>query len=267
MKKIIIYLAGLFILSGCADELTFTVTETFENGNKATIEVTNGPLLLKRISYAEDGTETVRESYGDLGLDSKWISSGNELHAEEDAEYFGNGNRKHSGAKIGDEMHGKWSYYNRHGHLETERYFNMGEPTGIWIWYTEEGAVDRVEDHGQSKFEGELKEYYPNGQVKKTALFRSNQLNGPYIRYFEDGSVKIRGEYVNGMQANTWNWYFANGQLQKEASFSNGELSGDWRQYYSNGQVKIRGVYADNNRQGQWMWYDEEGTDTHSQIY
>ena len=179
MKIIIILLAGVFLLTSCSQEPQYSISETYENGHKKTIEVTQGDRLIKKVHYSETGDKKSVEIYDQQNLVSRWTAGNMNFSTEAFTEYFGNGVLKKSGHYIDEKMNGKWSYYNRHNHLETERYFFNDEPTGIWVWYDEHKHVHHIEDHGDIKSKGQFIEYYLSGQVKQASFYN----NGNYWRY------------------------------------------------------------------------------------
>ena len=133
MNKFILLLVSSLLLTSCSQESQYSISETYENGHKKSIEKTEDGRLIKKVYYSENGSETVVETYDQQNLVSRWTAENKIFFSFVFTEYFGNGSLKKSGFYIDGKMNGKWSYYNRHNHLETERYFFNDEPTGIWV--------------------------------------------------------------------------------------------------------------------------------------
>ena len=160
MNKFILLLVSSLLLTSCLQESQYSISQTYENGHKKFIEVTEDGRLIKKVYYSENGSETVVETYNQQNLVSRWTAENKNFTMEVFTEHFGSGSLKKSGYYIDEKMNGKWSYYNRHNHLETERYFFNDEPTGIWVWYDEHHQVHHMEDHGNIKSNGQFIEYY-----------------------------------------------------------------------------------------------------------
>mgnify|MGYP001310372799 FL=1 len=67
----------------------------------------------------------------------------NQLHIK----YFGNGNKRTEGVVIDSKLEGRRSYYNRDGHLDKEKYFNNGIPTGLWVEYNHDRGLKSIRDY------------------------------------------------------------------------------------------------------------------------
>ena len=267
MNKFIFLLSSLLLFTSCSQELHYSISETYTSGQKKSVEVMENGRLIKKVYYSEDGAETVVETYNQQNLVSQWIAEDKISLMEAFTEYFGNGSLKKTGYHIGKKMNGNWSYYNRHNHIEAERYFFNDEPTGIWVWYDNNHQVLHMEEHDNIKSNGRLTEYYLSGQVKRVSFYNNGSLDGIYVTYYENGKIKLSGQYLNNHKEGMWSLLDERGQLERVESYDNGLLHGQWKQLYSNGQVKFQGKYVNNKRAGQWVWYDIGGNDTHSEIY
>ena len=74
MKKYIILLSSVFLLTSCSKEIQYSISETYENGSKKTIEVTEGDRLIKKVYYSEYGVMKSVEIYDQQKLVSRWIT-------------------------------------------------------------------------------------------------------------------------------------------------------------------------------------------------
>ena len=54
---------------------------------------------------------------------------------------FANGRVKYSGFRIGDDMHGAWSWYRTDGSLVRTGQFDRGRQAGAWRTYDRSGSV------------------------------------------------------------------------------------------------------------------------------
>ena len=100
MKKIIIQLAGVFLLTSCSQDPQYIISETYENGHKKTIEVTEGGQLIKKVYYSESGDKKSVEAYDQQNLVSRWTAGNMNFSTEAFTEHFGNGVLKKSGHYI-----------------------------------------------------------------------------------------------------------------------------------------------------------------------
>ena len=200
MKNFILHFAIIVLFTSCSEESKFLIDETYENGNKKSIEVSKGNRVIKKVYYSKNGFEKSVEIFNQQNLVSRWLAGGESFSGEEFNEYFGNGSLKRSGYYIDDKMNGEWSYYDRDNHLETERYFFNDEPTSIWVWYNNNGDVYKMQDFGTIKSNGQFIEYYLSGQVKRASFYNNGSLDGMHVTYHENGRVKSSGQYRDGYQ-------------------------------------------------------------------
>ena len=129
MKRTIIYLLLVFVLSSCANnKLTERVVNTYENGQPS-----------KVLYYNRDG-QCVREAYfyengalqmaGDMENDlrnGEWIS------------YFPDGKVQSSGFFKDGLRIGKAKVYFENGHLWMDGYYTDDHKCGEWVFYDEQG--------------------------------------------------------------------------------------------------------------------------------
>jgi antitoxin component YwqK of YwqJK toxin-antitoxin module len=61
--------------------------------------------------------------------------------SETETTYFANGNVKHRGAHLDDEMHGPWEWYRLDGSLMRTGSFDRGRQVGTWRTYDRAGRA------------------------------------------------------------------------------------------------------------------------------
>jgi antitoxin component YwqK of YwqJK toxin-antitoxin module len=59
----------------------------------------------------------------------------------EDTVHFANGQLKYTGFRLGDAMHGEWTWYRTDGSLMRTGSFGAGRQVGIWRTYDRAGRV------------------------------------------------------------------------------------------------------------------------------
>ena len=58
-----------------------------------------------------------------------------------DTVHYGNGKLKYTGFRIGDQMHGAWSWYRTDGSIMRTGEFDRGRQIGTWRTFDRQGSV------------------------------------------------------------------------------------------------------------------------------
>ena len=169
------------------------------------------------------------------------------LNAQEQKQYFDNGNLKSSGQnnKNGDRT-GEWKEYHENGELESIGEYINGQKTRRWRFY------------------------YSNGQLKKLGQYvYQSEKKFQWQYYYENGELESIGEYGdNEQKVREWNYYGINGKLTfkfytengEEKEFSDLSLK-EIKEYYDSGNLKTKGhIFPISKvRYGEWKTYHENG--------
>ena len=92
------------------------------------------------------------------------------------AAHYSNGILKNKGYKDDDnQFHGHWSYYDRDGELESDRYYFHGEPDGDWYSYHHDNK-DNIIHHDYIKGTGVWEEFY-NRIDKESKVYNNISIN------------------------------------------------------------------------------------------
>ena len=98
------------------------------------------------------------------------------------------------------------SNYNDNGFLEGE-YKNYFVEGGLWV----SGQYDAF-----GKRTGEWIYYNENGSVEKLINYRSERYHGYYEKYYDNGNLKEKGYYQHGRKVETWHYYNEEGELLRK---------------------------------------------------
>lgn len=264
--KFLKYLTFIFLAIttfNCSGPIVHEVIENFDNGFIKTISIFQNSSKLQKIEFSNDGNILTRSFYRNNCLFAIWTSA--EFFEKENLvlNYYGNGVLKSQGHIIDNTLHGHWSYYDRHGHIESDRYYFYGNPIGDWYSYYH--GETEVEHHEYIKGNGSWTEYYnadlnligENKLLKKeSSFFNNNKLSGSYDYYYKNGNVKVSGYYYKGKKNGKWEHYNKQGALVKTENYNKGLLDGDFKLFFNDGVTeKLIGKYSNNKRSETWFWF------------
>ena len=264
MKLLFTVLLSVLVLS-CTNNKTYNISEFHLNGHKKVVNIFEDDKLITKISYNEEGDMISRVEYYLNVASGIWAQK--QSNSKSSVDYYGNGNKRSESRAINSLLQGRKSYFNRQGHIEKEKYFNKGRPTGCWVEYNHDSNIKLIQDYGLNKGNGIWTEYFQNGNIMKKSRYLDNQLHGNFIEFYRNGIIKKNGTYSMGKKTNEWNEYNNQGILIKIENYSEGLLSGLWKLFHSTSDVKMVGQYKDNYRQGNWKWHNKDGDLIHSKQY
>ena len=165
--------------------------------------------------------------------------------------------------------------------------------SGVWKWWDEKGAVQRIGEYKLGHFDGKWSYYFPGGKPGVDAdeqflmlegTFRldrpvgewkgyytghktkfsgsydsEGRETGVWTTYYENGQKSSSGLFVSGNREGNWQWWYDNGQLKDEGKFDKGRETGIWTSYYNNGAKSGEGEFKEGKREGHWTWWRENG--------
>ena len=264
-----------FVLFNCNGRISHNVVKS-ENGYIKNIDISKNSSITQKIQFLESGNIDSRIFYQNGKKIATWKSKElfNEYNLIKD--YYSNGILKSKGYKDdNNQLHGHWSYYDRNGELESDRYYFHGEPDGDWYSYHHDNK-DNIIHHDYIKGNGTWKEFYnrkvdisnKTNKEKNTpyyndviivieeSSFKNKKLHGEYIYRYKDGKIKVIGNYDNGKKNGEWNHYNNLGKIIKIENYDSGLLHGNIKHYFNDGKsIKIIGQYKNNKKFGDWFWY------------
>jgi len=261
-KKIILFTLAIFSFN-CSAPLYHKVIDNFPDGSMKSISIFKGSSLIQKIEFSDDGNILSRTLFEDNCLAAKWTSADFFDNKDMVSNYYNNGVLKSQGYIVENNLHGHWSYYNRDGSLESNRYYFHGEPVGDW--YSYHNNQMEVTHKGYIKGNGNWIEYYnaelhlstgSNLLKKEISFFNNNKLTGLYEYYYKNGFVKISGYYDEGKKDGVWSFYSEKGKLVKVENYKKGQLDGDFKLFFEDGITeKLIGKYKNNERSETWFWF------------
>ena len=138
MKKSILLLFTLLLISNCGDKVREEITERYDDGKKKTIMKFKGSgseeVMVEKMGYSQSGDTLIWENYDSKGeLDGNWIGYVDNSFVE--------GNYK-DGKKDG-----KWTKYWQNGQIMEEENYKDGKNEGKTINYLEDGRLWEMETY------------------------------------------------------------------------------------------------------------------------
>ena len=215
----------------CEGPIIHKIVGHFEKGNVKNISVLKGSSIIQEIEFSIQGNVLKRSFYEDEHLFGEWTSGDFFQENELVLNYYNNGALKIRGYIINNQLHGKWSYYNRDGELASDRYYFYGKPIADWYSYHHDKIYDIV-NYGYIKGDGHWLEYYNNGKIKESTFFNNNKRSGNYQSNYSDGSVKIKGSYNADKKYGQWTYYNKSEKNIKIENYNLGLLHGDIFHYF-----------------------------------
>jgi TonB family protein len=138
---------------------------------------------------------------------------------------------------------------------------------GEWKYWSDEGALTKVEHYKNDIREGLSTSYYASGKKSEEGSYLDGKKDGAWLMWYSDGSYSSKLNFdghsngkdffYDGVQQ----WYFENGQLREEAGYANRQLV--YRKtFYHSGKKKTIENYKDGKENGTWRTYSEDSKDT-----
>ncbi len=129
--------------------------------------------------------------------------------------------------------HGREVEWYADGTKRFERYFDHGEPAGVWQSWFEDGTR-RSEVH-------------------------CGEESGTTTWWYEDGRVAARGPSIRGAPDGMWAFWHEDGAIAEEGRMAGGLRVGEWNAWYASGSQRARGHYRNGVRVGEWLSWTPEG--------
>ncbi len=130
--------------------------------------------------------------------------------------------------------HGREIEWYRGGTVRHERFFERGEPAGLW------------------------RSWYPDG-APHSAVPCDPSLLRTATWWHANGRVSSEGPSVAGSKQGPWTHWHPNGAVAETGSYAGGLRQGEWMLWYEDGSVRARGSYRNDVRIGSWQWWTPEG--------
>lgn len=123
--------------------------------------------------------------------------------------------------------HGREAEWYRDGQLRTERFYDHGEPSGVWRSWHADGTPSSVV-HCDPETLGTTTWWHPNGRKSS------------------------EGPAVGGVKQGVWSSWHDNGVLASEGEYAFGRRQGPWREWDREGRLVASGTYREGVRVGEW---------------
>ncbi len=126
------------------------------------------------------------------------------------------------------------------GTQEFERFYDCGEPTGVWkTWYRD--GTPRSEVFCGMKGSGLTTWWYENGALSSQGPSSRGFKQGAWVHWNENGSKAAEGAYRQGRRQGPWRLWDESGEPAASGSYENGVRVGRWRLWTESGESIERG--------------------------
>jgi len=290
MKKLILILFTLLLISNCGENLIEEVKERYGDGKFKVVDYykkvgdnqelarirkfyENGQIS-REINYKEEKTYYYREDYDENGQiedeghikdgikEGEWIYYYENGTIEEKGSYTGLNNRFSNPQKIGI-----WYYYHENGNRDTEYDYRMLSNCCSALAsesYGSEGLCSKCGIYTALKIE----RLFINGWNKEGELLVSEG-NGRWINYQwgDDNLKRSEGNIKNGQWDGEWIKYNNKEKIAEKSNYYNGERYGtfkDWSYYDDDTTFRGVGYFKDEGdhivKTGKWTYYNRDGS-------
>lgn len=167
------------------------------------------------------------------------------------SQFYYNGTIQLTGEYFKDSYNGKWFYFREDGKIyETKNYIIEETPWGYndynygeWKYWDENNTLRKVKHYDSlGNKTGQWENYYENGKLFNTANYKNGFLEGE-IKYFtKNGTLRFSGYYQSNQCSNI-NTFYSTGSINGEGSSYLYSKTGKWKYLYENGNIKAIGQY------------------------
>lgn len=154
---------------------------------------------------------------------------------------------------------GLWQTWYANGIVKQVARFQLGEPVGTWLAFSESGELISETPFDDGQIDGVVITYHENGIVSQAIGYAAGVADGRWEYFGVDGSLVARGEHRKGLVEGQETWFFPSGSVQKLINYEDGKESGDFFVYYPNGALRVRGTYDRGVKSGKWNRFNERG--------
>lgn len=132
------------------------------------------------------------------------------------------------------------------GEIKSEKNYKNGEKDGKWIFYDENGKIDR-------------RKYYKIGDL----LVKGYNYNPDYDNPIDYRMLSLNygriGEIEVEKTGKTEKPFYGEDQIYSEGNYKNDKKEGEWIFYDSNNKITAKGSYKNGEPFGEWIKYDYNG--------
>jgi len=102
---------------------------------------------------------------------------------------------------------------------------NLKIKEGRFIFFHENGNVDKIGNYENSMKTGTWVSYYENGNLKDSVQYAENVKRGLAIGWDLNGARRYEGRNESSHPEGTWTWFHANGTASTKEEYIKGKLS------------------------------------------
>jgi antitoxin component YwqK of YwqJK toxin-antitoxin module len=138
---------------------------------------------------------------------------------------------------------------------------NHFKPHGYYREYHPNGKPFITGQFKEGRQDGEWVYYYENGQINRRVNYQNGKLHGVWEMHRPDGTLAAERSFESGLRDGTWILYDDTGkQKLLEENYAAGKLHGPAKMWYPNGQLRREMAFKESQRHGLIEEYKEDGT-------
>lgn len=138
--------------------------------------------------------------------------------------------------------------------------FRKGRQQGEWVYYFENGQVNRKATYSDGKPNGSWEIFRADGTLSAKRGFKDGLRDGEWIAYDATGKQPLTEEhYLSGEEDGVWKVWFPNGKLKQQAGFKQGKRQGTSAEWDDEGKKLVEAEYTDNKLNGTATRYFADG--------
>lgn len=149
------------------------------------------------------------------------------------------------------EADGKYREFYPDGKLFVEGQFKRGRQHGEWVFYFDNGQLNRKAKYNNGKPDGPREIFRADGTLMAKRNFADGVRDGEWITYDATGKKPLAEEhYKNGKEDGVWKFWHPNGQLKQQIHLREGVRHGLATEWDENGEKRFEATFADGKLHG-----------------
>ncbi len=154
---------------------------------------------------------------------------------------------------------GLWRFYYEFGAPQKMEEYHLGKRNGVAVNYDRSGFIQNDETYKNDELDGISLRYINGGKVKSQIEYKKGKLDGRKLLNYDDGTHQEESYWKNGIKNGTTKWYYQKNVVMMESDYKDGKLNGTSNTYNNAGKMVKTGKYVDDKEDGDWQEFDDNG--------
>ena len=162
---------------------------------------------------------------------------------------------------------GLWRFYYDFGAPQKMEEYHLGKKNGIAVTYDRSGFIQFDETYKNDELDGISLKYINGGKVKSQIEYKNGKLDGRKLLNYDDGTHQEESYWKNGIKNGITKWYYQKNVVMMESNYKDGKLNGLSNTYNNSGKLIKTGLNINDKEDGVWQEYDDNGNVIKFTIY